>query len=340
MVASMFPRTFAIVLLFGCMAAPCRSQTQAVPPAKNRVANAPLAAPAPAAATVHFLPQPPEWSPLPKEHQEYLDKVLNYWEYKGNQIQRYTCQFQRWEYDPVFGPKEPNTCKTFSTGTIRFAGPDKGLFKVESTKHWTAPKNPGEKPTYEDRANGTLEHWVCNGTSIFQFDAQKKQLIETVLPKEMQGKAIVDGPLPFLFGAKADKIKERYWMRVITPRDVKGEYWLEAVPKTQQDASNFKMVHVMLDEKEFLPIGLVIFSLNHSPELPARTTLKFDQREVNASNLANTLNPLHREFFEVKVPTGWEKIVQQYDTDPAEPATVPVAAPANQVRRPTAPAPR
>ena len=69
----------------------------------------------------------------------------------------------------------------------------------------------------------------------------------------MQGKAIVDGPLPFLFGAKADKIKARYWLRVITPSDAKGEYWLEAWPKSRYDSANFQRVEIILDEKDYLP---------------------------------------------------------------------------------------
>ena len=33
----------------------------------------------------------------------------------------------------------------------------------------------------------------------------------------MRGEAIADGPIPFISGAKADKMKQRYWIRDITP---------------------------------------------------------------------------------------------------------------------------
>ena len=39
---------------------------------------------------------------------------------------------------------------------------------------------------------------------------------------EMQGQSIGDGPLPFLFGAKADTMKSRYWIREITPNRQHG----------------------------------------------------------------------------------------------------------------------
>jgi hypothetical protein len=47
-----------------------------------------------------------------------------------------------------------------------------------------------------------------------------------------------------LFGAKAEKIKERYWVRAVHPPQGKEgqEYWIQAYPKRRQDAANFKMV--------------------------------------------------------------------------------------------------
>ena len=57
--------------------------------------------------------------------------------------------------------------------------------------------------------NAIGEHWVCDGTSIYEYRTEQKQLVERPIPKEMQGKAIVDGPLPFLFGAEAAKLKQR-----------------------------------------------------------------------------------------------------------------------------------
>ena len=45
----------------------------------------------------------------------------------------------------------------------------------------------------------------------------------------MQGEAIADGPIPFIFGAKVDKMKQRYWIRDITPKEEIGKRtWLEA----------------------------------------------------------------------------------------------------------------
>ena len=57
------------------------------------------------------------------------------------------------------------------------------------------------------------EYWVCDGGAIYQFDSRTKTVTETQLPPELRGKAIGEGPLPFMFGAKAATMKQRYWIQ-------------------------------------------------------------------------------------------------------------------------------
>jgi TIGR03009 family protein len=261
-------------------------------------------------------PLAPAWHPLSESHQKYVDQILQYWEFKSDQVERYRCTFKRWEYDPVFGPKD--TFKTYGEGTIKYSAPDKGLFKVERLLHYQPPLNANAKPEYREREDIQGECWICDGTSVFEFDFKNKQLEQYELPPEMRGQAIGRGPLPFLFNAKADEIKSRFWIRVITPKEAQGEYWLEAYPKTRDDAANFKMVHVIIDEKEYLPKAMVLFDRNYIPgRHPSRTTFQFDQREVNFSILASKLNLFHREFFEPAVPSGWKKVVHRNDQSTA-----------------------
>lgn len=263
----------------------------------------------------------PSWVPLPEKHAEYVDQILAYWEYKSSQIERFRCTFKRWEYDPVFGPRE--TFYRYSEGQIKYAKPDKGLFQAEKVLTYQAPTEADEKPRYVESPQTHGEHWLCDGESVYELDHQRKQLIETQLPPDMRGNAIRNGPLPFLFGAKKETIKQRYWVRVITPSDVKGEYWLEAYPKTREDGANFKMVHIILDEKDYLPKGLVLFDRSFIPgRHPARTTFSFEQRETNWNVLAQQLNIFYREFYEPKVPRDWERVVNKYE--PNGPSQVPV----------------
>ena len=93
----------------------------------------------------------------------------------------------------------------------------------------------------------------------------------------MRGKAIADGPFPFLFGAQAAKIRARYWLRVITPPDTQGEYWLEAVPKTQVDAANYKKVTIILAQKDYLPRAIQVYPVNYDERKnPTRTVFQFE----------------------------------------------------------------
>lgn len=251
------------------------------------------------------------FAPLSESHEKYLDQILAYWEHSSSKITQYRCQFQRWEYDPVFGPKD--TFKTYSEGTIKYMAPDKGLFRVEKIAFYTPAASPEEKPTYTTQPEVHGEHWICDGEAVFEFDHQRKRLIERPLPADLRGKAIVDGPLPFLFGAKADSIKRRYWMRVITPKEAQGEYWLEAFPKSQQDAANFKKVEVIIDQKDFLPKAIQIFDRNL--ENPSRSVFMFDKREINPMINLDKLILWKKDFYKPVTPSGWEKVVEKLPDD-------------------------
>lgn len=285
-------------------------------------AQLPQTQPAPAAATTGQLPFPP----LTGEQQQFLDQVLKIWEQRSQAVQRYRCSFKRWEYDPVFGPRQ--TFKTYSEGEINYAQPDKGSFQVTKTMHWTPPAAEGQQPTYAERPGEVGEHWICDGTSVFEHDQQKKQLIQRELPPHMRGKAIAEGPLPFLFGAEAEKIKQRFWIRPLAlPEGVQGEYWLEAYPKTRQDAANYQKVHVIISQTDFLPKGLVIFDRNFDPvRNPARITFTFDDREYNWNTLLSDLNVFKAKFFEPKVPFGWKKVIEKYQAPPGAEGYAPATA--------------
>ncbi|MFO7903653.1 MAG: TIGR03009 domain-containing protein, partial [Pirellulaceae bacterium] len=263
-------------------------------------------------------PRAPSWVPLNPSQQRYLDQLLDYWEHKSSQIERYRCKFRRWEYDPVFGPKEK--FKTYSEGIVKYSAPDKGLFRVEKMSQYQPAEQEGGEPEYVQADQAEFEHWICDGEWVYQMDYQRKRLVQTQLPPRMRGKAIGKGPLPFLFNAKADDIKRRFWIHVITPPDAQGEYWLEAVPRTREDAGNFKKIHVIISEGDYLPKAMVLFDQSTSSRgNPPRTTFEFIEREVNFNILAEKLNLFHREFYEPSVPSGWEKDVRKWNQPSGQP---------------------
>ena len=269
---------------------------------------------------VEVTPRQPTWFPLAPNVQQWVDEVLVAWEKTSDEIVTFKCTFKRWEHDPAFGTKDPKIPFTFGEGIIPYAKPDKGMFKVEKLLKYGAPAKAGDKVQWLDQIG---EQWICDGRSVFEFDTRGKKVIQRILPKEMQGKAIADGPLPFLFGAKAATIKARYWIQPIDPpKGRTGEYWLEAVPRFRQDAANFQKVSIILDEKDFLPKALDIYAPNYNKTTnPAHTEYAFDKRETTLKGDKKLLDPQllifwKKQFYEPAVPSGWTKVVEDMNALP------------------------
>jgi len=116
------------------------------------------------------------------------------------------------------------------------------------------------------------------------------------LPPDLQGKAIADGPLPFVFTTDAKRLKQRYFMRVVTPPDVDGQVWIEAYPRYQRDAAEFSKVEVILQSKDMTPYAIQLTEPN-----------KKDRKVYQFQNVV--INPRWRLFggnsFNGSLPLGW-----------------------------------
>jgi len=250
--------------------------------------------PAPRAAAPAPLAQPP--FRISPEHEAYLDRVLRAWEERGAEVKTFECRFARFEYDRVFNEGDPSQPVHVDSGRIQYQAPDRGVFEVTHTlqgDEWT--------PIDENRK----EHWVCDGKSIYQFDYRKRQLIVRQLPAELQGQGISNGPLPFLFGAKAAELKERYGMRVVTPPQVQNtQIWLEAYPRHRADAAEFKRAEVILGIDDLTLQGLRL----NSPNDKSWTTFKFE--DVNINEKKGPFGFLRSDPFRPQTPIGWQKIVE------------------------------
>ncbi|MEX2176221.1 MAG: TIGR03009 domain-containing protein [Pirellulaceae bacterium] len=316
----------------GIQAGPQAAPTRAVPaqrqPVRQVNGDGPIRQPLPVIAPAVAAPagpQQPSWIPLAPDHEKWVGDVLRYWEGRSDKIKALSCEFTRWEYDPVFGPQDPGTPKTIAKGVIKYAQPDKGAFEVKQLSLYTPPAKAGDKPQYVPQDAAFSEHWVCDGKQIFVFEALKKQVTQRELPPEMQGKAIADGPLPFLFGARAETIKARYWVRGL-PQSGNGKYWLEAVPKSRQDAQNFKAVTIVLDEKTYLPELLEVLAPNYDSKTnPAKTTYHLTNHDVTDDKLSakqvwDKLNFFQSAFYAPKRPSGWTWVVERADGTTASPS--------------------
>lgn len=263
-------------------------------------------------------PQQPAWYPLPAEHDKYVDSVLDYWANESNKIERLQSKFRRWDYNPAFCAHRDPTNMQLSAfrvvdGVVKYAQPDKGMYEATNIWEFTPPKAPDQKPDYaevKDQADRDqqLEKWICDGKKIFAFDFASKQLQEMELPPEMQGRGLANSPLPFLFGVQSAQLKQRYWIRPVTPNGAEGQYWLEAWPKNREDAQQYKFVRVIIAQADFLPESIQVYAPNYDERTnPTFMAISFHERQKNQSIIINKINPFYNEFYEPKTPFGWTR---------------------------------
>jgi TIGR03009 family protein len=292
----------------GTAAAQAPPQPGAPAAGQPRVATVPVQAPP---------QQPPALSP---QEAAALDQLLAAWETRNAAVRTWSCTFHKWEYN-AWSPADAGGERlafSESTGELKYAAPDKGLFRVKESKQWSP-----EARRYELRGGDAGEHWVCNGESIYEFRHADRQLRETKLPPEMRGKAISDGPLPFVFGAKAETLKKRYWMRIITPAGTREQIWLEALPRFQADAANFSKVELILQARDLMPFAIQIYK----PGGQDRDVYQFDPR----TNLIDKSLDLIRDFAKPMTPFGYKYVLEDL-TQQAPPAAPTVRPPQVQPR--------
>lgn len=255
------------------------------------------------------LAQAPQGFQLTAIEEAFLDQVLNQWEQQSGQIETFSCDFTRLVYDPVFGPgKDENgqmIHKNQEYGAVSFQKPDKGSFEIKKVFAWDA-----KEQRHLENSNIVGEHWVCDGKSVYEYKNEQKQLVERPIPPEMQGKNIADGPLPFLFGAEAAKLKQRYWLKVDPrpdPTKPENSIWLIAIPKRQQDAANYRRVDLMLEKRRMLPYSMRVEAPDGS-----HTTYNF---AVDSAAINSRMTALWNTLFQApKTPWGWKRIVEEPQT--------------------------
>ncbi len=269
-------------------------------PVQGQVADA---APAP--------PQPP--FVLNDVEQQFVFQTLKMWETESAKINTFNADFERLDYDAVWGPggETPNVlCK----GTLSYSKPDKGSFKIDKISRWTKadPQNPApDAPgTFVEQKDEVGEHWVCDGKAVYEYNHHEKQLVVTSIPAEMRGTAIVDGPLPFLFGAEAQKLMDRYWIR---PKQSDAEQlWLEAFPRRATDAVNYDSVEIILDRKTMQPSALMVVL----PGKQQKHVYKFETPTINGK-----LDAWFGGLFSApRTPLGWKRVVVDQPPAPAQAA--------------------
>jgi TIGR03009 family protein len=251
-----------------------REQVQGQPSAGQQMQGPPMRNDAPKAPFV-----------LSTAEARALENLLTDWEKRNKEIHVLWSKFYRWKYDAVFG--NGGQAPAYEEGELKFAAPDKGLMLIKA-------KDPKQS-----------EQWLCDGKSIFQFDYRQSIVTEYVMPPELQGKGIGDGPLPFVFGIEAEKLKQRYFMRIITPPNVQDAVWLEAQPRYRQQAAEFSKVEVILKiagpTKSLLPFAINVYAPN------GKDHIVYQLQDPQINPRTGWFPQLGGNWWQASIPFGWKK---------------------------------
>lgn len=317
--------TFVLVMIGGAVAAwgqvagpqPASTTGPTQAPTVPQVANLPSVSGQPAPPQQPGQPlsagqqPPPVQAPflLTPQQEQFLDQVLGIWERESDKIQLFKSEFKLFEYDATL--LDPQVPTKFCYGEVRYSKPDKGYYEIK-TIHVAQP-NPDPAKQQAANVNERFvfplsqeqgEKWICDGQAIFEFAASKKQVIERRLPPEMLGKAISDGPLPFVFGVEAAKLKKRYWLRIITPPNEQTNTWIEAYPKFRADAANYQRIEIVLRNQDLMPQAVQVFMPNNLPDKKVSKVYVFDNPQANG--VLATIGNFMGMFVRPQLPLGWQ----------------------------------
>lgn len=270
-------------------------------------AQQPPAAPAARVATQGQAPQPVQpFPPLTAAERAQLTQVLTAWESQSKGTKTLDCKFARWHYDQFAAPLQYHANR--ADGVIKYAAPDKGLFRVDSLVFYAGVVDG--KPQYKADPGQHGEYWVCNGQQLIEFDRAQKECRIQNLPPQMQGQQIINGPLPFVFNLDAQEIQTRYWVRLRPPpENAAGIILVEAYPKRQEDRAQYRFVQVALDQRTMLPRALLMYAPNYHPQ-NARKYDHYEFENLGRNKITAGIQNFMQNFIPRKPPANW-KIIDQ-----------------------------
>lgn len=257
---------------------------------------------------------------LNTEDEAVVDLVLQKWEQKNAEIKTFSCEFKLTEFNAAMqlNPAQPAP-PIEHQGFLSYAAPDRGMYQVLPSKKGV-----------EDG-----QHWICDGKAVYEVKDKAKEIVERPLPEHLQGKAIADAPLPFVFGSTAEKMRRRFWLRVSTSErnhtqiDLQpGQVLLEVMPKTQQDAANFQLVQIIFLEPDMTIFAINQFLPNHAPNNQARLMYVFGRPSINSP-----LERLKNFFIKPENKLGYKTIVDKPPEQAVEPPARPLLPSANSKNR-------
>ena len=224
-------------------------------------------------ATSAIIDPPTTYRPTQEELAQ-LDEFLAKWEEYGKNIKRVSCDIHMREFDNVL--QQDNKRPVAHTwGQFRFITPNKLSFHNRGEFEYTDANPNGE---WKESQN----EWkiVLDGKSFTQYDFKNKKAVVYPIPEEEQNIDLTmdNGQFPLFFVAKAETLKSRFYLRLVTPQaKQKDEVWIEAFPRYTRDAQQFQSITVILRLKDLQPTYMRKIGVNGK----SQTHLRFEKIAVN-----------------------------------------------------------
>jgi TIGR03009 family protein len=244
--------------------------------------------------------RPPSLDPVRVENvTAEVEKVLKDWERHTAQIQSMGGDISVFQYDHTFEVEKRGE------GKFIYGAPDRGVYELRGN-----PPANGEVSKKKNR-NGVpytikaveAQRWFCDGKEITRINDSEKSYEKFAIPPESQGQNIMDGPLPFLFGMKAEKAKQRYRDFKLLRNDG-TEIKLELKSKLEMDSRNWDKATLLIDAKTFTPTAVKL-----TDAVGAETVHVFKNVVVNERRNLFSGNPFKPNLFRYKqvIPPGTAK---------------------------------
>src|SRR5262245_3275180 len=108
-----------------------------VPPPRSAQPNqSGQARPSAAIVPIQAVPLPSPFQLAPQEQAE-IDKLLVDWQRQSDSVKYFTASFVRYRYDPAFTNGNARQPTVKSIGEVKYAAPDKAMFKVNEMWNYT-----------------------------------------------------------------------------------------------------------------------------------------------------------------------------------------------------------
>lgn len=208
-----------------------------------------------------------------------LEQILKNWEQQTAKINKLQGDTRYREYDKTF------SVEYRGEGKFAFEAPDRGNYElrpVKIAKGESSSVKTEDKQPYELKPKDA-ERWICTGAEILRIDEAHKTYEVVPIPEERRGDRIIEAPLPFLFGMKAEQAKQRYQIELV--KDADQEIVLKLRPNWSGDAANWSQATVIIQKTNYLPREVRLIA-------PGGTSMRihsFENIKVNSDNLFRSL---------------------------------------------------